>query len=66
MRIKINGRSEEVESGLTVRALLESRRMDPQRVAVEVNAAIVKRTEFAERCLAEADTVEVLQFVGGG
>jgi sulfur carrier protein len=40
--------------------------MDPRRVAVEVNLALVPRGEHDRRVLAEHDRLEVVTFVGGG
>ena len=37
-----------------------------ERIAVERNGAIVPKSEYANTVLAEADTLEVVQFVGGG
>ena len=51
---------------MTVRSLLESLGHDPQRVAVEKNGQIVPRARFADEALCDADTVEIVQFVGGG
>ena len=36
------------------------------RVAVEVNLAIVRKAEYASFRLHEGDTVEIVNFVGGG
>jgi thiamine biosynthesis protein ThiS len=38
----------------------------PERVAVEVNLKILKRSEYAEYKLHEGDAIEVVYFVGGG
>nr|WP_255449815.1 MULTISPECIES: sulfur carrier protein ThiS [Myxococcaceae] len=35
-------------------------------VAVEVNAAVVRRAQHAEHRLKEGDRVEIVTFVGGG
>lgn len=51
---------------MTVRSLLEELGHDPQRVAVEKNGQIVPRARFADEVLCDADTVEIVQFVGGG
>ena len=51
---------------MTVLSLLEQRGHDPQRVAVERNGQIVPRARFAQEELHEDDTIEIVQFVGGG
>lgn len=64
--MRVNGKDCPCEAKMTVRSLLESLGHDPQRVAVEKNGQIVPRARFADEALCDADTVEIVQFVGGG
>ncbi len=64
--MKINGKDHPCKPEMTVRSLLEELGHDPQRVAVEKNGQIVPRACFADEALCDADTVEIVQFVGGG
>lgn len=64
--MKVNGETRPCAVGLTVQQLLEQLGHDPQRVAVEKNGLIVPRARFADEPLGETDTVEIVQFVGGG
>lgn len=64
--IVINGQDAPFQPGMSVRALLESRGLDPARVAVEVNGAIVRRAAFDATVLADGDRIEIVHFVGGG
>ncbi|HIX11765.1 MAG TPA: sulfur carrier protein ThiS [Candidatus Agathobaculum pullistercoris] len=66
MFVKINGKDHPCKPEMTVRSLLEELGHDPQRVAVEKNGQIVPRACFADEALCDADTVEIVQFVGGG
>jgi thiamine biosynthesis protein ThiS len=70
MEIVLNGNAHSVARGATVLELLEALRnevsLDPARVAVERNRAIVRRTEWAATALEAGDRIEVVQFVGGG
>ena len=66
MKLKINGNDTEITDGLTVTGMLGSLGIDPNRVAVEVNLKIIKRSDFAEHQLNDGDTVEIVNFVGGG
>jgi thiamine biosynthesis protein ThiS len=66
MTITVNGKPKEIDAPTTVAALLESLKLDAARVAVELNREILPRAEFAERILANGDTLEIVQFVGGG
>lgn len=65
MRVKINGKPEEVQEA-TVLALLKSRNVDLRMVAVEVNSELVERDQYEATALKEGDEVEFLYFMGGG
>ncbi len=65
-QIKLNGKQESIEDGITVAGLLEARGVKAGRVAVELNRRILRRDEFASTLLAAGDEVEVVTFVGGG
>lgn len=64
--VKINGKDHPCKPEMTIRSLLTELGHDPQRVAVEKNGQIVPRARFADEVLCDADTVEIVQFVGGG
>lgn len=62
--MKVNGK--EVPQASTVRALLEQEGYPLTRIAVEVNGAIVPKAQYDTFALHDADTVEIVCFVGGG
>ena len=64
--IQVNGQSTALEPGTSVETLLQSRGLDPARVAVERNGAIVHRADFTQTLLADGDKIEIVHFVGGG
>jgi len=66
MRIEVNGETQNVDSGITVGALLKTLGVGDGPVAVERNRKIVPRAEHASTALAEGDELEVVHFVGGG
>ena len=66
MRVQVNGEPRELASGSTIVVLLTELGLSGRPVAVERNLAIVPRAEHAATELAEGDTLEVVQFVGGG
>jgi sulfur carrier protein len=66
LRITLNGDPLELEQSLTVADLLARLAIDPRRVAVEHNLSILKRHAFAETLVRDGDTVEIVNFVGGG
>ena len=61
----LNG--EESETGKdTVAGLLDELGITPGGVAVEVNLKVVKREEYGNTPLKDSDSVEIVNFVGGG
>jgi len=66
MTITLNGDPYDVPAPVTVTALLESLDIDARRVAVEHNLVIIKRAAFDQIVVREGDTVEIVNFVGGG
>ena len=66
MKLKLNGTFSEHREGMTVTELLERLKIRPEGVAVEVNLEIVKKQDYLKRKLKEGDSVEIVNFVGGG
>lgn len=64
--MKVNGEQIRVEEPLTVKTLLERQNYPVSRIAVEVNGEIVPKAQYETFLLADADTVEIVCFVGGG
>ncbi|WP_339913831.1 sulfur carrier protein ThiS [uncultured Brevundimonas sp.] len=65
MHIQVNGDIRTV-TARTVLDLVTELGLDPRKVAVERNLAIVPRSLHGETALAEGDRIELVQFVGGG
>jgi sulfur carrier protein len=65
MQVKINGKAEEIAGG-TVLDLLQTKKIEPQMVAVEVNDTMLERSHLATTSLKDGDRVEFLFYMGGG
>ena len=67
MRLKVNGELFEAISAETIFELLDELKIEAARVgAVEVNLAIVRKTDFSTYKLKDGDEIEIVNFVGGG
>ena len=66
MHITLNGDPLDVTGPVSVTALLDSLAIDARRVAVEHNLVILKRATFDQTIVREGDTLEIVNFVGGG
>lgn len=66
MRVKINGEKKDVPDQLSLEALIRLLDLTPERLALELNRRVVRRSEWSETLLAEDDSIEIVHFVGGG
>lgn len=65
MKIVVNG--EQVGSNAnTVQELLNELKIVQGHVAVEVNLAIIKKSDYDSCRLKDGDRIEIVNFVGGG
>lgn len=65
LTIAVNGEPRQLAAATTVRALLAELRLPAERLAVELNRALLPRAEF-DRLLRDGDQLEIVTFVGGG
>ena len=66
VRVTVNGEPRELSDAVSVADLVEQLGLTQRRVAVEINLDIIAREQYASRRLREGDTVEIVQFIGGG
>ena len=64
--IHINGEEKEIEDGLKLTQLLDNLGIRPGRVVVELNRNVLSRDVHGTTLLREGDSLEIVQFVGGG
>jgi sulfur carrier protein len=67
MKLIINGKDVQSKDNVSVTELLVEQEVKmPESVSVEINASILRRTEYDNTTLKEGDKVEFLYFMGGG
>lgn len=66
MKLMINGKINEYQESLTVQELLQQLKLSPERVVVELNRDILSPDRHKNTTLKADDTLELVQFVGGG
>ena len=66
MQVIINGESQMFKQPITLHALLDQSGLAQKRVAIEINQKIVPKSLHADTLLADGDTVEIIQAIGGG
>lgn len=65
-RVTINGEGHFFSAPQTLQEVILSLNLEPERVAVELNRAIVKRPLWASTPVEAGAELEIVQFVGGG
>ncbi|MDP2078066.1 MAG: sulfur carrier protein ThiS [Sulfuricurvum sp.] len=66
MKIKVNGEEREVAQATTLEQLIQSLGLESKVMAAAVNMEIVKQDAWNQAVLNDGDTIELLDFVGGG
>ncbi|MEG6616113.1 sulfur carrier protein ThiS [Peptococcaceae bacterium 1198_IL3148] len=64
--MKVNGTIILLEQSQTLLAFLEAQGFDINTIAVEHNGKITPRATYKDVLLRDEDTLEIVQFVGGG
>lgn len=66
MKVFINGETREIETEVNLDELLENLSLPQERIAVELNKAVVRKKDWATIRVKDADKIEIVHFVGGG
>jgi sulfur carrier protein len=66
IQIVVNGENRSVPDELVLGELLTVLNVLPDRVAVELNGAIVKKQDWPATSIRAGAQLEIVQFVGGG
>jgi thiamine biosynthesis protein ThiS len=64
--VTLNGEERDIPAGLTVSDLLAHLGLHERLVVVELNREILRRGRYGEVPVSAGDTIELVQFVGGG
>jgi thiamine biosynthesis protein ThiS len=65
-QITLNGEPRSFPAGTTLYGLVQALNLEPERVAIELNRAIVQRDFWRETLVEGGAEIEVVMFVGGG
>jgi thiamine biosynthesis protein ThiS len=66
LRVYVNGESRELSVPTSLAELITQLDLQPTRVAVELNRAVVRRGDWSTTNLRDEDRIEIVHFVGGG
>ncbi len=66
MNVIVNGETREMPAETTLSAMIELLGLPDERIAIELNKAVIRRSRWDEAVLSDGDAVEIVHFVGGG
>ena len=66
MNIILNGQAKELRGVTTLSELLKDLSLKADTVVIELNTKIIQPDAYDAQKLSEADSVEIIRFVGGG
>ena len=66
MKITLNGSQKDIAATTNLKILVEQFCKDSRHVIAELNGTIMKNQQWAEATLKDGDTLELVNFVGGG
>jgi sulfur carrier protein len=66
LRVFINGESKELSGTPSLAELINQLDLPATRVAIELNRAVVRRSDWSSTILQDDDRIEIVHFVGGG
>ncbi len=66
IRVLINGEQRELVPDQSVAGLLRSLDVPFDRVAIELNKAIIRKRDWENTTVAAGSQIEIVEFVGGG
>jgi thiamine biosynthesis protein ThiS len=66
MKISINGETKEIPNEVNLFDLLRHFSLPQERIAVELNKEVVRKRDWENVKVADADKIEIIHFVGGG
>ncbi len=66
IKINLNGRPISVTNGTTINNIIKKIKVQPNKIAIELNRKIIKKKNISKIYLKNKDNLEIVHFIGGG
>jgi len=66
MNIILNNESEKVHDGMTIKELLDNKKIYTRYIAIEINKKIIPKSSYCKHELKEGDKIDIITAIGGG
>ena len=65
-KIQINGKKIKINRNFSIMDLIKKYKLKENKIAVELNGAILPKEFYCKRRIKNNDKIEIVQFIGGG
>ena len=66
MTITVNGEKRQIHAEVNLSELLKNLALPDERIAIELNKEVIRKKDWADTKINDADRIEIIHFVGGG
>jgi len=66
MKLIINDEEKDIAGAISVKDVVDSMKLVPEKIVVELNHRILKTEEWKSSSVKDNDRIEIVSFVGGG
>ncbi len=66
MKVFVNGETREISREMNLQEFLKHFSLPDERIAVELNKEVVRKKDWENIKINNADKIEIIHFVGGG
>ncbi len=66
MRVLVNGETKEIPNEVNLSELLKNLSLPSERIAIELNKEVIRKRDWENVKVVDADKIEIIHFVGGG
>ncbi len=66
MKVFINGEKRDIPNEVNLSELLKNLSLPSERIAIELNKEVVRKKDWENILIKDADKIEIVHFVGGG
>ncbi len=65
-KIQLNGKKLKIQTNLSIKDLIKKYKLKENKIAIELNGAILPKNLYKNKKIRENDKIEIVQFIGGG
>ena len=65
-KIQLNGKKIKINSNYCIKDLIKKFKLKENKIAIELNGVILPKKFYSKKKIKNKDSIEIVQFIGGG